>query len=310
MDKYYNNIKELIENNLIYEKKQETSVNYNRLITYYNIGKEILEAQGGEKRAKYGNKLIKEYSKKLLKEFERKYSERTLRSMRQLYVLFKNEKIWRTVFAKLSWSHLERIILIKDESKRNYYINLVLENNFSVRQLIEHIKSNDFERLMNKENIKLNYSNYSNQESLSILDGIKNPILITMTKSVDKITEKSLRLFMLEEIENTMLELGQGFAFVGSEKSIRINNKILRPDLVFFNIDFNCYVILELKLKELTIKDIGQIEFYVKVYDKDVKKPFHNSTIGITISKRVDKNIIKYNEKENIKHISYKCNQK
>ena len=100
-----------------------------------------------------------------------------------------------------------------------------------------------------------------------------------------------------------MLELGQRYAFVGSEKPIKINNKILRPDLVFFNYELNSFVILE--LKELTIKDIGQIEFYVKVYDKDIKKPFHNPTIGITISKRVDKNVVKYNEKENIKHTTY-----
>ena len=110
---------------------------------------------------------------------------------------------------------------------------------------------------------------------------------------------------MLEQIEKTMLELGIGFAFVATEKPIKIDNKILRPDLVFFNYELNCFVILELKLKELTIKDIGQIEFYVKVYDKDIKKHFHNPTIGITISKRVNRNIINYNEKANIKHSTY-----
>ena len=126
-----------------------------------------------------------------------------------------------------------------------------------------------------------------------------------MNKSVDKITEKALKKFILEQIEKTMLELGVGFAYIGNEVPIKINNKILRPDLVFFNTELACYVIIELKLKELNIKDIGQIEFYVKYYDTNIKKPFYNPTIGITISKKVDTNITKYNEKDNIKHTTY-----
>ena len=115
---------------------------------------------------------------------------------------------------------------------------------------------------------------------------------------------------MLEQIEKTMLELGVGFGYMGNEVPIRINNKILRPDLVFFNVELNGYVIIELKLKELTIKDIGQIEFYLKVYDEDIKKHFHNSTIGITISKGVNKKIINYNKKQNIKHSTYELVEK
>ena len=102
-----------------------------------------------------------------------------------------------------------------------------------------------------------------------------------------------------------MLELGIGFAYVGTEVPIKIDNKILRPDLVFFNTELACYVIIELKLKELTIRDIGQIEFYIKYYDSNIKKPFYNPTIGITISKKVNKNIVNYNEKKNIRHSEY-----
>jgi len=107
-----------------------------------------------------------------------------------------------------------------------------------------------------------------------------------------------------------MLELGVGFAYVGSEVPIKIEDKILRPDLVFFNTELACYVILELKIKELTIKDIGQIEFYVRYYDKSIKKPFYNETIGITISKKVNKNIVGYNQKSNIKHSTYELVEK
>ncbi|MCL1876137.1 MAG: PDDEXK nuclease domain-containing protein [Synergistaceae bacterium] len=303
MDKYYKNIQQLITDNLVYIKKQEISVNHHTLLTYHEIGRQLIEAQGGKEKAKYGNQLIKEYSIKLTNEYGKSYDYRSLFRMRQLYLSFpKVATLWR----QLSWSIFRELLPIKNESKRNYYLNSVIEHNFSVRQLKEYIKSNAFERLIKKDNIKLKHIDNTNEDESDILDMIKNPILIAIDKSVDKITEKALKQFILDQIEKTMRELGIGFAYVGSEIPIKIGDKILKPDLVFFNIELNCYVILELKIKELTIKDIGQIEFYVKVYDRDIKKPHHNSTIGITISQRIDKDIINYNDKNNIKHTTYK----
>ena len=310
MDKFYKNIKQLIENNLVEVKKNEIKNNYHTLKTYHQIGKLLFDAQDGKSRAKYGSKLIKEYSVKLANEYGRKYGYRNLMLMRQLYITFKNEQIVQTLSAQLNFSHFQIILPIKDKDKRNYYINSIVEHNFSVRQLKEYIKSNAYERLVKKDNIKLKYIDNSNVEEPDILDMIKNPIRIIINKSVDKITEKALKKFMLEQIEVMMLELGRGFAFVGSEVPIKINKKILRPDLVFFNIELNCYIILELKLNELTIKDIGQIEFYIKYYDSDRKKLFHNPTIGITISKKVDRDIIRHNKKKNIEHSIYELIEK
>ena len=301
MDQHYKNIKQLIENNLVEIKKNEISSNNHTLITYHNIGKEIVEAQGGG-RAGYGDGLIKEYALLLEKEYGTKFGRSNLMWMRQLYLTF---PIVHTLCGQLSWSVLRLLLPIKDESKRNYYINSTIEHGFSVRQLKEYIKTNAYERLVKKGDIKLKYIDNAGEDKSDILDMIKNPILITINNSVDKITEKALKRFMLEQIEKTMLELGVGFAYVGSEVPIKIDKKILRPDLVFFNYELNCFVILELKLKELTIKDIGQIEFYVRFYDSSIKKHFHNSTIGITISKKVNKNLISHNEKDNIKHSTY-----
>ena len=301
IDKHYKNIKQLIENNLIEVKKQEISTNYHTLMTYYNVGKELIEAQGGEERAKYGEELIKSYALKLEKEYGKKFSYRSMWKMRQFYLSVSKLP---TLSAQLNWSIIQEILPIKNENKRNYYINSTIEHNFSVRQLRDYIKSNAYERLVNKDNIKLKYID-NEEDNSDILDMIKNPILITINKSVDKITEKALKKFMLEQIEKTMLELGVGFAYVGNEVPMKAGNKTLKPDLVFFNYELNCFVILELKLNELTIKDIGQIEFYVKLYDSDRKKHFHNPTIGITISKKVDTNLTKYNKKDNIKHTTY-----
>ena len=306
MDKHFESIKLLIIDNLVEIKKQELSSNYHTLTTYYNIGKLLIEAQGGEERAKYGNNIINRYSDKLSDEYGRGYDASNLKRMRLLYLYFRKGV---TLSHQLSWSHYHALLTIKNENKRNYYINSCVEHNFSVRQLREYMKTNAYERLVKKDNIELKYINDIEEKELSILDMIKNPILITIGKSVDKITEKALKKFMLEQIEKTMLELGVGFAYIGSEIPIKIDNKILRPDLVFFNTELACYVIIELKLNELTIKDIGQIEFYVKYYDKHIKKPFYNSTIGVTISKKINSEFIGVNKKENITHSTYKITE-
>jgi len=294
MDKYYNGIKKLIENNLIEVKKQEISINNHTLLTYFNVGKLIVEAQGGEKRAKYGDSLIKEYSKKLTIEFGKGYNYTNLKNMRQLYLAFQKG---RSVCDQLTWSHYRYILPIKNESKRNYYINLAIDNRLSVRELIREIKNNSYERLIgDKDNIELKYTNENNNKSLTILDMIKEPILISIGNTkIDKLTEKALKKYILESIEKILLELGVGFSFVGSEKKIKVGNSYRYIDLVFFNIELNCYVLIELKINKLDIRDIGQLEFYVKYYDTEIKKDFHNTTIGIIICKKNDKNISKYN---------------
>ena len=294
MNKYYKEIRLLIENNLIEVKKQEISVNNHTLLTYFNVGKLIVEAQGGEKRSKYGDSLIKEYSKKLTLEFGKGYDYTNLSRMRDLYLCFR--KIG-AVSQQLTWTHYRYILPTKNESKRNYYINLAIENRLSVRELIKEIKNNSYERLIgDKEHIELKYTNNRSSNNLTILDMIKEPILISIGKAkVDKITVKALKKYILESIEKILLELGVGFSFVGSEKKIKVDNSYRYIDLVFFNIELNCYVLIELKINKLDIRDIGQLEFYVKYYYTEIKKDFHNTTIGIIICKKNNKSFSKYN---------------
>ena len=130
---------------------------------------------------------------------------------------------------------------------------------------------------------------------------IKDPILISIGNTkIDKLTEKALKKYILESIEKILLELGVGFSFVGSEKKIKVGNSYRYIDLVFFNYELNCFVLIELKINKLDIKDIGQLEFYVRYYDTEIKKDFHNTTIGIIICKKNDINIFKYNKNSNI----------
>ena len=206
--KYLNNIKQLIEKDIVLRKKNRLIETNSTLKTYFEIGRLIVEAQGGKERAKYGNGLIKNWSKELTELYGKGYDVSNLKRMRQLYLVFEKSG----PMGHLSWTHYRYILPIKDESKRNYYINICLKQNLSKNQLIEKIKNNEYERLEYKENIELITQN----KEISIKDMIKDPVLIHVDKNIDKLSEKALKLFILEKLEEFLLELGYGFTYAGS----------------------------------------------------------------------------------------------
>ena len=172
----------------------------------------------------------------------------------------------------------------------NYYINIAINNNFSVRQLRQAIKSNEYERLPEETKKKIN-SNLSND----IKDYIKNPIVIKNNKyKSDKITEKILHNMILENIEDFMNELGSGYSFIGSEYKIKIGDNYIFIDLLLFNYIFNSFVVIELKIVPLKKDHIGQIEFYMNYIDKHLKGIYHDKTIGIIITRKNNKFLIEY----------------
>lgn len=302
MDENLNNIKKLIEEEIVFTRKTNIIKEKSRLNTYFNIGKEITKAIG--KRSEYGKSLLKKYSEELTKLYGKGYDYTNLNRMRQLYQTF--EKIG-SVSQQLSWTHYRCILSIKEESKRNYYINLAVLNTLTVRELKKEIKNNSYERLTNKEkeNIKLIDKEYEP----NILDMIKDPIIVSCNKmTLERLDEKLLKELLIDDIENTLLELGIGFSYVGKEKRIKVGDNYRFIDLVLFNIELNCYVLIELKINKLDIRDIGQIQFYVNYYDDEIKKPFHNKTVGIIICKKKDNDILKHNKSNNILVTSYKIN--
>ena len=303
---YLKRIEKLVENHIVEIKRYEYHKNGNLLETYYSIGKLLVEAQGGEARAKYGNGLIKEYSYTLTKKYGKGYDVSNLKKMRLFYSTFQKGA---SLGHQLSWTHYKAILSIKDINERNYYINLAIDNRLSSRQLIREIKTNSFERLSyaDKTSIELK----SDNKNYSILEMIKDPIIISLKESIDKkLSEKALKKYILDSIEKFILELGTGFAFVSSEAKIKVDNVYKYIDLVFFNIDLNCYVLVELKINNLNIRDIGQLEFYVKYYDTNIKKDYHNKTIGIIVCKKGSKEVEKVFDKENIKITSYEVSSK
>ena len=289
--KYYNEIKNKLIDNEVYKKVKDYSKNRNNLSTYYAVGKLLYEAGN-----KYGEGIIKKYSERLVIEVGRNYNERTLRRIRQFYLVFKDE-IWSTMSTKLMWSHYTEILSLSNVNEINYYINITEEYNLSVRQLRERIRNKEYQRLDDKTKLKL-----INKEAIDIKDNIKNPIIIKNKLDLDKerISEKVLQNLILEDIPSFLDELGDGYSFIRNEYKIKIGDTYNYIDLLLFNIKYNCYVVVELKVTELKKEHIGQIDVYMNYIDKHIKTINQDKTIGIIITKRDNHYYIEYSSDKRI----------
>ncbi len=302
---YFKNIEELIVENEARKKAIALKDNSNTLLTYWNIGKLIVEAQGGEKRAKYGDNLISEWGKKLSQKYGKNYGVRTLQRMRQLFLLFPKAS---TLWTKLNWSHYKLILPIKNENERNYYINLVILNNLSVRELQREIKNKSFDRLSYADKEHIEIISDTNNTSLSIKDMIKDPIILKADKNIDKIDELAIHKYIISLLEDKFLELGTGFTLAGHEYKIHIDNKTYKIDLLFFNYKLNAFIVVEVKTRKIKHTDIGQLKFYVNYVEDNIKDINHNKTIGLLIVKENDKYIIKYTTSNDILVTTYALN--
>ena len=280
---FYDEIKEKLINNEIVGKVKDYSKNRSDLNTYYEVGKLLVDAG-----KHYGKGIIKQYSIKLTSELGKKYSTRTLYKMIKFYNYISTQKV-PTLSANLSWSHYDELLNISNQDKIQYYINLCTNNNLSVRGLRVKIKSKEYERLPSDTKDKL-----INKEKYSIIDFVKNPIIIKNKYNTNKISENMLNQLILEDISSFMEELGNGFSFIKSEYKIKIGDKYNYIDLLLYNIEFNCYVVVELKVTELKKDHIGQIEVYMNYIDKNIRKYNQDKTIGIIICKKENKYVIEY----------------
>ena len=298
---YYDKIKTEFINNEVYKKVKDYSKNKNDLLTYYNVGKLLVEAQGGEKRAKYGDSLIKEYSKRLTLELGKGYTVSSLKRIRQFYYITQKGA---TVSHQLTWSHYYELLKFDDVGKINYYIKITEDYNLSVRELREKIKNNEYERLDTKTKEKLITSSENKIE-----DFIKNPIIIKNSLGIEEISEKVLMRLILEDLDDFLKELGEGFSYIESEYKIKVGNSYNYIDILLFNIIYNCYVVVELKITELKKEHIGQINMYMNYIDKKVKDISHNSTIGIIICRKDNYFVIEYASNPNIFRTVYRIKE-
>jgi len=278
---YYNEIKTELINNEINRKVKNYSINRSDLNTYYNVGKLLSEAG-----KHYGEGIINDYSIKLTREFGKNYNTTTLKRMRQFYLLIQKGA---TVWHQLSWSHYRILITLNSIEKINYYAKMASENLYSVRQLQQKIKNNEYERLDDSTKEKL-----ITKEETKVIDFVKNPILIKNNMNYNDISEKVLKQLILEDLDNFLKELGDGFSYIGNEYKIKIGDRYNYIDLLLFNIKYNCYTVLELKVTELKKEHIGQIEVYMNYIDKNIKTINQDKTIGIIICKKDNHFVMEY----------------
>ena len=280
-DKYYEKIKDLLIDNEIYKRVKEYSTNKKDLETKYNIGKELSEAG-----KHYGEGIIKKYSIQLTCELGKGYSVRSLKYMRNFYYLQKGQP----VAAELTWSHYIELLPLKNINEINYYINLCIKLKLSRNDLRKRIQSKEYERLPESTKNKL-----TDNENTNIKELIPEPIIIK-SNSLDKdtISEKVLNKLIVENISEFIEQLGEGYSFIKSEYKIKIGNIYNYIDLLLFNIKFNCYVVVELKVTELKKEHIGQIQVYMNYIDQNIKTIYQNATIGIILVKRNNEFIIEY----------------
>ena len=290
---YYNEIKNKIIDNEITKKVKDYSKNKSDLNTYYEVGRLLSEAG-----KHYAEGIIKDYSKKLTKELGKGYSERNLRNFRQFYIISAK---WQTVSAKLTWSHYIELLWINDINKINYYIHEVETYNLSVRELRKRIKSNEYERLPIETRNRI-----IKKEDNKVTDLIKNPILINNKYNYEIISEKVLQKLILEDMNNFLKELGEGFCYISNEYKIKIGDRYNYIDLLLFNYIYNCFVVIELKVCELKKEHIGQIQTYMAYIDKNLKRIDQDKTIGIIIARRDNKYLIEYCSDKRIISREYK----
>ena len=290
---YYTEIKNKIIDNEITKKVKDYSKNKSDLNTYFEVGRLLSEAG-----KHYGEGIIKEYSKKLTKELGKGYTFTSLTRMKKFYILI--QKV-ATVSQQLTYGHYVELLPYNDINKINYYIHVVETYNLSVRELRTRIKNNEYERLPLETRNKI-----FKKEDNKIADLIKNPILINNKYNYEIISEKVLQRLILEDMNNFLKELGEGFCYISNEYKIKIGDRYNYIDLLLYNINYNCYVVIELKVTELKKEHIGQIQTYMAYIDKNLKRIDQDKTIGIIITRRDNKYLIEYCSDKRIISREYK----
>lgn len=284
-------------NNLIIVRKQSIirNVHSEMVELYYEIGATIHELIEKYQLEASQNQIIKSFSLKLTKDFGEGFSVPSLKKMKKFYEVYKGGS---TLWNQLSWSHNRLIMNIEDEQKRNFYLEECIKSNWSVRQLERQINSFYYERLLStsdkhKEEVQNEIKQLEKSETIK--DFIKDPYVLEFLDIKNRrFLESDLETNLLEHLQEFLLELGRGFSFVSRQKRIDVEGDNFYIDLVFYNYVLKCFVLIDLKLDKLTHQDIGQMDFYVRYYDNEIKDKLDNPTIGIILCSDKKDTIVKY----------------
>ena len=285
---YYNDIKELILKSEIFDRAKDYAKDQNKVKVYFEIGKLLSEA-GKE----YGKNIIKQYSERLVVEVGKKYKLSNLYKMRKFYEIFNNQKLY-PLGTILNWSQYRELLIVKNIDAIIYYIDVCEKNHLSRRELHERIKNHEYERLSDDVKVKL-----INNDDLQMTDLVPNPIIIKKETN-DELSEYVLKQLILNHLDDFLNQLGFGFTYVGNEYRIKLGNQYNYIDLLLYNFQYHCFVVVELKVMELKKEHIGQIQVYMNYINENVKLKEDNNTIGLIICKEDNRYIIRYCSDEGV----------
>lgn len=290
----YDDIRAIIINtrNTIYK-----AVNTGILEANWKIGRRIVEEeQAGASRAEYGQRVINDLAEKLSVEFGRGFDARELRRYRQFYLLFPK---WDALRPELTWTHYRTLIRVENERARLYYMNEAALQNWSTRALDSQIERLTYERILSSQNqliVKEAEDAASRQAQLTPADIIKDPYVLDFLGLPSGVNfyEKDLEKALIDNLQQFLLELGRGFSFVSRQYRFKTDNENYYVDLVFYNFILKCFVLIDLKVGKLTYQDIGQMDFYIRYFEENIRTETDNPTIGIVLCTERDNTIVKY----------------
>ncbi len=285
------------------------SVNRAMVYAYYEVGRMIVEEeQNGKERAEYGKQILKELSEKLTIEFGKGFSETNLKQMRQFYLVYQDYEKSQTLSDefKLSWSHYLKLIRIDDTAERSFYEIEARDNNWSLRELKRQCDSALYQRLaLSRDKKGIMELAEKGQIVEKPQDSLKDPYILEFIGLPESTTysESELEQRLIDKIEHFLLELGKGFTFVGRQVRITIDEKHFRVDLVFYNRLLKSFVLIDLKIGELRHQDIGQMQMYVNYYDRFVRLPDENKSVGIILCQDKSETLVNITLPENNEQI-------
>ncbi len=302
----YQDIKTIIDTS-----KQEiaTQVNRTMVLSYWEIGRALKIEILKDKRATYGDEVVKKVSEKLSLEYGRGYSKANLSRMINLYNYFENKQIVATLSQQLSWSHFIEIIKVKDELKREFYMVMCAKERWNVRTLRERINSMLFERTAISKKpeltIRKDLELLSSENKMSKELFLKDPYLFDFLNLKDSFSERDLESAILKELESFILEFGSDFAFLSRQKRVQIGENDFVMDLLFYHRKLKRLVLIELKIGEFVPQYKGQVELYLRWLSKYEKQEGEKEPIAIILCASKDAEVVELMdlERDNI-HVS------
>jgi predicted nuclease of restriction endonuclease-like (RecB) superfamily len=292
IDTLYQKIRKILDKA---REKVYYTANYQMVQAYWNVGRLIMEEeQKGEDRAGYGQHLAEEISRRLTKELGKGFDRSNIWNMRQFYNVYPIPDALRR---ELSWTHYRLLMRVEKDSAREFYMNEAIEANWSTRQLARQINSLFFERtLMSRDKQEMILAGRSLKDKMQPGHLIKDPYVLEFLniKENGKLAEKELENALIDKLQQFLLELGKGFAFVGRQYRISSETDHFYIDLVFYNYILKCFLLVDLKTDKLTHQDIGQMDFYVRFFEDQYKQPGDNPSLGLILCTDKERTIVKY----------------